>query len=80
MNDELKKFLYLVAAFLAFYYMPVDSPRLQAAAIESLAMLHEYAREHVLLCLVPAFFIAGAISVFVSQQAVMRYLMHQAPQ
>ena len=74
MNDELKKFLYLVAAFLAFYYMPVDSPRLQAAAIESLAMLHEYAREHVLLCLVPAFFIAGAISVFVSQQAVMRYL------
>ena len=41
MNDELKKFLYLAAAFLTFYFMPVDSPRLQAAAIESLAMLHE---------------------------------------
>ncbi|HPI97455.1 MAG TPA: permease, partial [Synergistales bacterium] len=39
-----------------------------------LAMTHEYAREHVLLCLIPAFFIAGAISVFVSQQSVMRYL------
>ena len=37
-------------------------------------MLHEYAREHVLLCLVPAFFIAGAISVFVSQASVMKYL------
>ncbi len=54
--------------------MPVESVRLQQASIEALAMLHEYAREHVLLCLVPAFFIAGAISVFVSQQAVMKYL------
>jgi uncharacterized protein len=33
-----------------------------------------YAREHVILCLVPAFFIAGAISVFVSQASVMKYL------
>ncbi|MFH1462921.1 MAG: permease [Pseudomonadota bacterium] len=48
--------------------------RLLGAGVESLAMLHEYAREHVLLCLVPAFFIAGAISVFVSQASVMKYL------
>ena len=74
MNDEMKKFLYLFAAFLVFYFLPVDSARIQGAAIEALAMMHEYARQHVLLCLVPAFFIAGAISVFVSQQAVMRYL------
>lgn len=74
MNGEMKKFLYLAAAFLAFYYLPVDSLRIQNAAIEALAMMHEYAQQHVLLCLVPAFFIAGAISVFVSQQAVMRYL------
>lgn len=74
MNDEMKKFLYILAAFLAFYFLPVDSVRIQGAAIEALAMMHEYARQHVLLCLVPAFFIAGAISVFVSQQAVMRYL------
>jgi hypothetical protein len=73
-NDEMKKFLYLFAAFLVFYFLPVDSARIQGAAIEALAMMHEYARQHVLLCLVPAFFIAGAISVFVSQQAVMRYL------
>ncbi len=74
MNTDLKKFLYIAGAFFAFYFMPVDSTRLHQAAIEALAMMHEYAREHVLLCLVPAFFIAGAISVFVSQQAVIRYL------
>lgn len=74
MNAELKKFSYLAALFLLFYFMPLDSLRLQNAAIEALAMTHEYAREHVLLCLVPAFFIAGAISVFASQQSVMRYL------
>lgn len=74
MNSELKKFTYLLLAFLAFYYMPVESARLQSATVEALAMLHEYARQHVLLCLVPAFFIAGAISVFISQQSVMRYL------
>ncbi|MDO9509577.1 MAG: permease [Thermovirgaceae bacterium] len=74
MKSEIKKFIYLAAAFLGFYFMPIDSARLHNAAIEALAMMHEYAREHVLLCLLPAFFIAGAISVFVSQQAVIRYL------
>ena len=78
MSDDMKKFLYLVSAFLVFYFLPVDSARVQGAAVEALAMMHEYAREHVLLCLVPAFFIAGAISVFVSQQAVMRYLGENA--
>lgn len=74
MNEEIKKFGYMVLAFLGFYFLPVDSPRVKAAAVEALAMMHEYAREHVLLCLVPAFFIAGAISVFISSQAVMKYL------
>jgi len=36
-------------------------------------MLQEYARQHVLTCLIPAFFIAGAISVFVSQASVLKY-------
>ncbi|WP_350449908.1 permease [Aminobacterium mobile] len=73
MSDR-KKFLWIILAFLFFYFLPGDHPRVQGAAIESIAMLHEYARQHVLLCLIPAFFIAGAISVFVSQQAVMKYL------
>jgi uncharacterized membrane protein YraQ (UPF0718 family) len=72
-NKELKIFLGLVAAFLGLYYLPVDLPRFQGAIIEAFKLSKWYAREHVLLCLVPAFFIAGAIGVFVSQNAVMKY-------
>jgi uncharacterized protein len=64
----------IVVAFLAFFWLPLDSGRFQQAVISSLALAKWYAQEHVLLCLVPAFFIAGAISCFVSQAAVMKYL------
>jgi len=70
---EWKKFLYIIAAFLACFYLPVESMRFNNAIFEALALVKWYAREHVLLCLVPAFFIAGAISVFVSQASVMKY-------
>ncbi|MFA5090589.1 MAG: permease [Candidatus Omnitrophota bacterium] len=70
---EWKKFLYILAAFLACFYLPVESMRFNNAIFEALALIKWYAREHVLLCLVPAFFIAGAISVFVSQASVMKY-------
>lgn len=73
MNKELKILLGLLAGFLAVFFLPVDSPRFQGAVLESLRLVRWYAREHVLLCLVPAFFIAGAIGVFISQNAVMRY-------
>ena len=72
--SDTKKFFWIVAVFLAAWFLPANSPTVHKAAGEALALLSEYAREHVLLCLVPAFFIAGAISVFISQQAVMRYL------
>jgi len=64
----------MAAVFLAFYYLPIDSERFNKAVFESLRLAKWYAREHVLLCLVPAFFIAGAISVFVSSASVMKYL------
>jgi len=64
----------LAAGFLALYFVPVGAGRFDAAVLESLQLARWYAREHVLLCLVPAFFVAGAIGVFVSQAAVMRYL------
>lgn len=64
----------IVAAFLLAFFMPVGAARFDNAVLEGLALLNWYAREHVVLCLVPAFFIAGAIAVFVSQDAVMRYL------
>lgn len=73
-KSEWKKLLLIVAAFLAFFYLPVGKPRFDSAVMESLQLVRWYAREHVLLCLVPAFFIAGAISVFVSQASVMKYL------
>ncbi|MBP7050647.1 MAG: permease [Phycisphaerae bacterium] len=73
-RSEWKKLLLIVAAFLAFFYLPVGKPRFDSAVMESLQLVRWYAREHVLLCLVPAFFIAGAISVFVSQASVMKYL------
>jgi uncharacterized membrane protein YraQ (UPF0718 family) len=66
--------LVIVGMFLAAFYLPLESKRFTNAILESLALVKWYAREHVLLCLVPAFFIAGAISCFVSQAAVMRYL------
>ena len=68
------KFLILTGAFVAAYFIPFDSMNVQKAILESFYMIQDYAQKHVLLCLVPAFFIAGAISVFVSQAAVMKYL------
>ncbi|MCY3019492.1 MAG: permease [Planctomycetota bacterium] len=64
----------IVGAFLSCYYLPVGSPRFDNAVQEAFQLTKWYAREHVLLCLIPAFFIAGAISVFVSQASVMKYL------
>jgi uncharacterized protein len=71
---EWKWLALLVGGFLAVFYLPVGSARFDNAVIEAFHLVKWYAREHVLLCLVPALFIAGAISVFVSQAAVMKYL------
>ncbi len=77
-KGEWKKLLILVGAFLGCFFLPVESmqnwERLSNAFWESLYLVRWYAQEHVLLCLIPAFFIAGAIAVFVSQAAVMKYL------
>ncbi|MCX7818565.1 MAG: permease [Kiritimatiellae bacterium] len=72
-RTELRRLLAIGGVFALLYWLPVDSPRLQSALVESLRLARWYAREHVLLCLVPALFIAGGIAVFVSQAAVLRY-------
>ncbi len=64
----------MVLVFLAGYFIPFEAPRVTASVREAFLMLSDYARQHVLLCLVPAFFIAGAITVFLKQDAVIRYL------
>ncbi len=73
-KEEWKPLALIAGAFLFCFYLPVGSPRFDNAVMESLQLVKWYAREHVLLCLIPAFFIAGAISVFVSQASVMKYL------
>jgi uncharacterized protein len=77
MKERTKLFL-IGAVFLAAYYVPWSHPLIRQSGLEAFMMLQEYAREHVLTCLVPAFFIAGAIAVFVSQAAVLKYFGAQA--
>ncbi len=73
-KQEWKSFLTITAVFLICYYLPVGTPRFDNAVLEAFHLVKWYAQEHVLLCLIPAFFIAGAIGVFVSQASVMKYL------
>jgi len=70
---EWQKLLWIIGIFLGAYYIPWESVLIRQAGLEAFMMLQEYARQHVLTCLVPAFFIAGAITVFVSQAAVLKY-------
>ena len=73
-NTEWKKLAWIAGLFLLLFYLPVGWERFDHAVLEALHLTKWYAREHVLLCLIPAFFIAGAIAVFVSQASVMKYL------
>ncbi len=72
------KLLLYIAVFLAAFYIPISNPKLQQAIIESFYMVKEYAQEHVLFCLIPAFFIAGAIANFISKNAVLKYFGSEA--
>lgn len=73
-KDEWKPLGVMMAVFLAFFYLPIGTGRFDNAVMEALHLTKWYAQEHVILCLVPAFFIAGAIAVFVSQASVIKYL------
>jgi uncharacterized membrane protein YraQ (UPF0718 family) len=73
-KKEWRPLFWIVALFFAAFYLPVGVPRFDNAVIEAFELVKWYAREHVVLCLIPAFFIAGAIGVFVSQASVMKYL------
>ena len=72
-NTEYKPFLWILGFFLLIYFMPLNHPAFQESVLSALELTKWYAREHVILCLVPAFFIAGVISVFVSQAAIVKY-------
>jgi len=70
---ERTKLLLILLAFLACYFVPWGHPVIRQSGLEAFMMLREYAREHMLTCLIPAFFIAGAIAVFISQASILKY-------
>ncbi len=77
-KKEIKILFWMALVFVAAYFMPLEFARFREAIMAMFDLTRWYAREHVILCLLPAFFIAGVISVFVSQGAVMKYFGTQA--
>ena len=73
-----KKFAWLAGIFVVAYYLPLGNPKVQRSVLEAFNLLQWYAINHTLACVVPAMFIAGAISTFLSQASVMRHLGHEA--
>lgn len=72
-RKEIKFLIWTVVLFLTAFFLPVNSDTLMTAIHSTLDLTKWYAREHIVLCLLPAFFIAGVIAVFVSQGAVLKY-------
>ncbi|MBM3308043.1 MAG: permease [Candidatus Eisenbacteria bacterium] len=78
-KQEWKPLAVITAVFLTAFYLPVGLPRFDGAVMEALRLAKWYAQEHVVLCLLPAFLIAGALAVFVRKESVMKYLGARAP-
>jgi uncharacterized membrane protein YraQ (UPF0718 family) len=72
-KKEIRILFWMIAVFIAVYYMPLESNRFRQAIDSTLDLTQWYAREHVILCLLPAFLIAGVISVFISQGSIIKY-------
>ncbi|MEJ2052039.1 MAG: permease, partial [Calditrichota bacterium] len=72
-KSEWKPLTWIAGFFLLFFFMPLDNPTFRSSIYDALSLAKWYANEHVLLCLIPAFFIAGTIAVFISQAAVIKY-------
>lgn len=77
-KEEYRPLLWILGFFLFAYFMPLTLPGFRESVMAALHLTQWYAREHVLLCLIPAFFIAGVIAVFISQGAVIKYFGAQA--
>lgn len=79
MNTQWKKIVLIGTVFFGAYFIPFEDSTVKASIMEAFHMIQYYAREHVLTCLIPAFFIAGAIATFISQGAVLKYFGAKAP-
>lgn len=72
-KKEIRILLWIIVIFTAIFFLPLGSESFMTAVYATLDLAKWYAREHVVLCLLPAFFIAGVIAVFVSQGSVLKY-------
>lgn len=72
-KEQYKSFLWILGFFLFAYFMPIEKESFSNAIIAAFELAKWYAQEHVILCLIPAFFIAGVIAVFISQASVVKY-------
>ncbi|NLP05610.1 hypothetical protein GX411_06645 [Candidatus Fermentibacteria bacterium] len=77
-KSDWKALVLMAAAFAAAWFLPVGRERFDGAVLQALALVRDYARLHVLMCLVPALFIAGGMTVFLRQASVLKYLGAQA--
>jgi len=77
-KKEIKLLGWIIAVFLIVFFLPLENESFFTAIRATFDLLRWYAREHVILCLLPAFFIAGVIAIFISQAAVIKYLGAQA--
>lgn len=77
-RQQARLVLLMIATFLVIYFVPAGTERFDNALLEAVRLTNWYAREHVILCLLPAFLIAGAMAVYISQGSVLRYLGPQA--
>ena len=76
--SQTRLMILMVSVFLVIYFLPAGNARFDNAVLEAIRLTHWYAQEHVILCLLPAFIIAGAMAVYISQGSVLRYLGPQA--
>jgi hypothetical protein len=70
--------IWIAIVFAILYFVPSDASWFRVSITSAFDLLHEYAKQHVLTCLVPALFIAGAIAIFIQKEKVMKYLGHEA--
>jgi len=69
---------WIVLVFGILYFVPFNSDWFRTSILSAFDLLHDYAKKHVLTCLVPALFIAGAISVFIKKDAILKYLGYKS--
>lgn len=70
--------IWIVLVFAILYFVPSNADWFKTSILSAFDLLHDYAQKHVLTCLVPALFIAGAIAVFIKKDAILKYLGHKA--